>query len=184
MQGQSHLKPKLVYNYFRDYDPELGRYIQSDPIGLAGGINTYGYVEGNPITRVDPSGLCYCGLTIKTKLVKKGNKTNLPEYDSFVSYKGDIYAKQRDDGYFYDAQGNNTGHNNFGDLANSFSVNKTDVALAAASTCAAAGSLAVSGPAAITLTAGGIAADALSSGGTNRGTWLGASHGLELRMAW
>jgi RHS repeat-associated protein len=47
----------LHYNYFRDYDPVLGRYAQSDPIGLPGGINTYSYVMSNALLRIDVLGL-------------------------------------------------------------------------------------------------------------------------------
>ena len=46
------------YNINRDYNPVTGRYIESDPIGFDGGLNTFAYVNGNPATSVDLEGLC------------------------------------------------------------------------------------------------------------------------------
>jgi RHS repeat-associated protein len=47
----------LSYNYFRDYEPGTGRYVESDPIGLYGSITTYGYADLNPLMVIDPDGL-------------------------------------------------------------------------------------------------------------------------------
>lgn len=49
----------LHYNYFRDYDPQTGRYAQRDPIGLKGGLNSFSYVLNNPVKYTDIFGLFY-----------------------------------------------------------------------------------------------------------------------------
>jgi hypothetical protein len=51
---------RLHQNYFRDYDPAVGRYIEPDRLGLSGGsLSTYAYVSNNPILYIDPLGLCW-----------------------------------------------------------------------------------------------------------------------------
>ena len=51
----------LFYNYQREYDPAVGRYSQSDPIGLEGGISTFSYVGSRPTFSIDPQGLQVIG---------------------------------------------------------------------------------------------------------------------------
>lgn len=56
--GQRHdAEGNQNYNYFRDYEPSTGRHPQSDPIGLSGGVSTYGYVYSSPLIWSDPLGL-------------------------------------------------------------------------------------------------------------------------------
>lgn len=50
------LETGLLYNHFRHYDPASGRYVEADPLGLAGGLNPYTYVDGQPVMATDPTG--------------------------------------------------------------------------------------------------------------------------------
>ena len=62
MQGQHYDEETgLHYNRHRYYDPMLGRYITQDPIGLAGGMNSYAYVSNKPTGYIDPRGLAGWG---------------------------------------------------------------------------------------------------------------------------
>jgi RHS repeat-associated protein len=70
MRGQYHDEETgLSYNRYRYYDPELGRYISPDPIGLYGGLNGFSYAENKPTRLVDPNGL------FPQTAVRKGGKT-------------------------------------------------------------------------------------------------------------
>lgn len=55
----------LHHNRYRTYDPQLGRYLQADPIGMAGGKNPYNYVNQNPLNGVDPDGLLNFGRIVQ-----------------------------------------------------------------------------------------------------------------------
>ncbi len=58
MPGQYYdVESGLHYNWHRYYDPEMGRYITSDPLGLVDGPNTYTYALGNPLSNIDSEGL-------------------------------------------------------------------------------------------------------------------------------
>ena len=99
MPGQFYdTKSKLNYNYFRDYNPFSGRYMQSDLIGLNGGVNTYGYALQNPMRLIDPLGLKVSGEWVSIVPIAEGI------YDSSVGTRDDFNALP-DDGVIVDIWG-------------------------------------------------------------------------------
>ena len=86
----------LHYNYFRYYDPSSGRYVTSDPIGLDGGLNTYGYVYQNPINYFDQNGqrgvlAAACEVANAANTIKSFNDTISKLNESTELLKDQLY---------------------------------------------------------------------------------------------
>jgi RHS repeat-associated protein len=78
------------YNYFRDYDPAIGRYVQSDPIGLEGGPNTYSYSKSSPMSNVDQYGLLFTNLLngVSRDPIDPGAANGISNFSSAVTLGG------------------------------------------------------------------------------------------------
>ncbi len=81
----------LYYNYYRYYDPSTGRYITSDPIGLEGGVNTFGYAYQNPLMYSDQTGLIVWPYTDKHRQRNRNNKCPKTPPVGMCTVDGDGY---------------------------------------------------------------------------------------------
>ncbi|MDF4026305.1 RHS repeat-associated core domain-containing protein [Luteibacter sp. PPL201] len=83
-----------VYNSYRNFDPSTGRYLQSDPIGLRGGVSTYSYVAGSPLVRIDATGLACSGQGCWNTSTERAyaESGNWKSYYSTACAGGDRYA--------------------------------------------------------------------------------------------
>lgn len=92
------------FNYFRDYDPLTGRYIESDPIGLTAGLNTYGYAGSNPLSNLDVYGLWWDGIGLNFTFITDGEGTSTSfslASDGDGLYCVVTHQKISGTGYFY-----------------------------------------------------------------------------------
>jgi RHS repeat-associated protein len=78
----------LVFRRNRYYDPQTGRFTQEDPIGLAGGLNQYGFAAGDPVNFSDPNGLCVEDLCIgELLLISMGVKFVTRELYNYFEHR-------------------------------------------------------------------------------------------------
>ena len=92
----------LIYNLMRDYDPTIGRYVQADPLGLAAGLNLYGYANQNPAMWVDAYGL-YIGERFPTPgqaACDALNVTNPTSISQNMEYAGSVEYDPESGQYF------------------------------------------------------------------------------------
>ncbi len=82
----------LFYNYFRSYQPNQGRYTQSDPIGLDGGWNRFAYVDGDALNNFDPEGLRKKSPPIPGDLGKQPYVPDFWRTDNYRKYREGYYA--------------------------------------------------------------------------------------------
>ncbi|HET7313652.1 RHS repeat-associated core domain-containing protein, partial [Salinisphaera sp.] len=78
----------LYYNHHRYYNPATGRYISSDPMGIAAGLNTYAYVKNDPINNVDPLGLLLFAFDGTSNADTDPNVSNVVKFRD--AYRADI----------------------------------------------------------------------------------------------
>ena len=85
---------KTHYNFNRDYEPETGRYVQSDPVGLQGGLNSFSYTDSNPIMKTDPSGLEGLDVLLDSNMTEFGffNFAVKPLFDDFLNQQKNDYC--------------------------------------------------------------------------------------------